>query len=124
VKGDPGTVSAALRGGKGRFLGYLNLTPRQGEERRAGWASFRAKHNRAEGNRDVRVIASADGLTFRTGKGACVKDSYVTSSGVAYVEVACLIEGRHPSVVVGAAPPNSWPGQAADIERAVSGASV
>lgn len=123
VKGDSGTASAALRSTHGRFLGYLNLTPRQGAERVAGWAAFRMRHNLAEGNHDEHQIASAGGLSFRTGTGACIEDSYVTSSGVAYKEIACLIDGPHPSVVVGAAPPHSWPQQAMAIERAISSAS-
>jgi hypothetical protein len=124
VAGDLGTVTAALRDAHGRYLGYLNLTPRQGAERQAGWASFRVRHNEAEGNRDDRVLAARGGLRFSTGRGACVQDSYVTSSGVSYMEIACLIDGRRPSVVVGAAPPAAWRAQAGAIERAIDAARV
>jgi hypothetical protein len=121
VKGDVGTVTAALRDRAGRYVGYLNLTPRQGAERVSSWAAFRPAHDRDEGDRRVRLMAAGTGLRFRNGKGACVKDSYTTSTGERYVEVACLIDGRRPSVVVGAAPPGRWPSQAATIERAIGG---
>lgn len=120
IKGDRGTVSVASLDAHGRFLGYLNLTPRQGAERQASWASFRVRHNLAEGNRDDRVMASAQRLSFATGIGACVKDSYMTSSGVPYIEIACLVGGPHPSVVVGAAPPSGWRERQATVETAIS----
>jgi uncharacterized protein (DUF1501 family) len=74
----------------------------------------------AEGNREDRILASAERLPFAAGEGACVKDSYATASGGAYVEIACLIGGSRPSVVVGAAPPSRWSEQQATIERAIA----
>ena len=124
VAGDRGTASAVLRDPAGRYLGYLNLTPRQGAERQATWSSFRAAHNRAEGDRDVRVLAAARGLRFRPGAGACVQDSYTTATGARYVEVACLISGAHDSVVVGAAPPGQWSAQEPVIARAISAVTL
>jgi hypothetical protein len=120
VRGDRGTLSAALQDASGRFLGYLNLTPRQGAERESNWTVFRAAHNRAEGDRQVRVLASVRGLRFRGGRGACVQDSYTTSVGTRYIELACLIEGGRSAVVVGAAPPQQWHAQAPVISRAIS----
>lgn len=120
--GDRGSASAALLDPSGRYLGYLNLTPREGAESRASWVSFRARHNRAEGDREVRVLGSAAGLRFRSGAGTCLTDSYTTSTDAHYVEVACLIGGASPAVVVGAAPPDDWRTQGATIERAISSA--
>jgi hypothetical protein len=121
LAGDPGTVSAALRDARGAYLGYLNLTPRQGGETPAGWSSFRPRHNAREGDRNVTVEAAAAGLRFRDGAGACVQDAYTGTTGVRYVEISCLIIGtRAASVVVGAAPSARWREQAPVIERAVA----
>jgi hypothetical protein len=121
VSGDRGTATAGLLDGHGDYLGYLNVTPRQGEETQASWSSFRPRHNTAEGERDVTLQASANGLRFRTGRGACVRDSYTTASGRRYVEIACLVHGaRTASVIVGAAPSRDWQAQAPVIERAIS----
>lgn len=120
--GDPGTATAALLASDGRFLGYLNLTPRQGAETLSNWASFRVAHNADEGDRTVRRLAAATGLNFRTGHGSCVKDSYSTAVGSRYIEIACLVAGPHAeSVVVGAAPPDGWKQASAVIERAIEG---
>jgi hypothetical protein len=121
LRGDSGTASAAKLDATGRYLGYLNLTPRQGSETLAGWASFRLRHNAEEG--DVRVLSDGDasGLRFRTGRGTCVQDTYSTSAATTYEEVACLVAGRHASsVIVGAAPRERWSQERAVIERAIS----
>jgi len=122
IHGDRGTLSAALRDAAGGYLGYLNVTPRQGTEREATWGSFRVQHNRGEGDRDVRLLALAQGVRFRSGQGACVKDSYTTKTGARYTELACLIGGAQPAVVLGAAPPSLWPAQAGAISQAISAA--
>lgn len=121
IRGDIGTVTAAKLSGERRFTGYLNLTPRQGNERAATFPDFRLRHNRSEGDSNVKMIASARGLKFRGGTGSCVQDSYSTTSGAHYVEIACLVAGPHSTaVIVGAAPPASWTKQRAVIERAIS----
>jgi hypothetical protein len=104
-----------------RFRGYLNLTPRQGTEMLANWPSFRIQHLREEeSSKDVRLIASAHGLGFRSGRGSCVIDSYRTSRA-RYREIACLVAGTHTSsVLVGAAPSKTWAEQAETIERAIA----
>jgi hypothetical protein len=122
--GDPGTVSAVTRDPTGGYRGYLNITPRQGEERQSNWVSFRAAHNRREGDRSVRVLAFAGGVRVRAGAGTCVEDSYTTSTGSRYIELACLIDGAHPAVVLGAAPPARWAAQAPLIARAISSATL
>ncbi|HSO97615.1 MAG TPA: hypothetical protein VLP43_01580 [Solirubrobacteraceae bacterium] len=119
--GDRGTATAVLRSPGGGFLGYLNITPRQGAETIRHWAAFRPAHNGAEGDRQVRRLASYPALRFRTGRGACVRDRYVTRTGARYIELACLVAGRHAAtVIVGAAPPRVWARMAPQIERAIS----
>jgi hypothetical protein len=120
IRTDSGTASVALLGGGGRIAGYLNATPRQGTETPANWNRFRPQHNRREGARNVRLIASATGVRFRSGLGSCVIDSYATSRA-AYREIACLVAGpKSAQVVVAAAPEGLWGREAATLERAVS----
>lgn len=118
--GDPGTATAALRTRGGAFLGYLNITPRQGPESLRGWAAFRTHHDHEEGDLNVRGLASASGLRFRTGHGSCAESSYSTVTHAHYIEIACIVAGRRATtVIVGAAPPSAWPREAPVIERAV-----
>lgn len=119
--GDRGTATAILGSPGAGILGYLNLTPRQGGEAIPGWAAFRLAHNAAEGDRRVQRLASFPALRFRTGHGACVQDRYTTTTGGRYIELACLVAGaRATTVIVGAAPPRTWPQMAPQIERAIS----
>jgi hypothetical protein len=121
TKTDPGTVTAARKAG-GRIVGYLNVTPKSGEETLANWTSFRPAHNREEGDHDLVPIASATGLRFRNGQGSCVKDGYSTSSNARYTEVACIVRGpAATTVIVGATPPALWNRLSPTIERAISG---
>ncbi len=121
IRTDPGTFSAAVRAPTGEILGYLNATPRQGTETLSNWGSFRLDHNRDEGDVDVKSVAYAPSLRFRSGHGSCVIDTYTTSSGRTYREVACIVAGaRATTVVVGAAPPAQWPRQGPALERAIS----
>ena len=120
IKTDRGTATVALLGGGERIEGYLNATPKQGSETLANWSRFRDDHNAGEGSRDVRLVASANNLGFRSGRGSCVIDSYTTSKDH-YREIACLVSGRNSSaVVVAAAPAELWHDQAATLQRAVS----
>ena len=120
IRTDPGTASVALLGHGRSIRGYLNLTPRQGAETLANWPSFRIEHLGDEGSTDVRLIASAHGLSFRSGHGSCVIDSYRTSR-TRYREIACLVAGtRTSSVIVGAVPSKTWAQQAETIERAIT----
>ncbi len=112
IRSDPGTATAAVRSASGEIRGYLNATPRQGAETLANWGSFRPAHNRDEGDVDVAVVASAANLQFRNGRGSCVIDTYTSSTGHGYREIACIVAGASAStVVVGAAPPEDWPRQ-------------
>ena len=121
IRTDPGTASVALLGEGRSIRGYLNATPRQGAETLANWPSFRIEHLRDDdGSKDVRLIASAHGLRFRSGRGSCVIDSYRTTR-TRYRKIACLVAGaRTSSVIVGAAPSTTWTQQAETIERAIS----
>ena len=121
IRTDPGTASVALIGRRHFIRGYLNATPRQGTETLANWPSFRIEHvGDEEHTKDVRLIASAHGLRFRSGTGSCVIDSYPTSR-TRYREIACLVAGTHTSsVIVGAAPAKTWAQQTRTIERAIA----
>lgn len=122
IKGDSGTATAALITARGRYLGYLNATPQQGDETFADWRTFRVQHNHEEGDRSVVRLAYAQGLRFLNGHGNCVKDGYVSGTGVRYIEIACLVAGPSAhTVIVGAAPPSSWARVSGSIERAISG---
>ncbi len=119
---DPGTASAALIASSGRYIGYLNVTPRQGDETLTGWASFRTAHNADEGDRNVTRLASATGLHFLSGSGSCVKDAYTTSTGARYVETACIVKGsKSTSVIVGTTTPGASAQVSPLLERAISG---
>ena len=120
IRTDPGTVSVALIGRPGSIHGYLNATPRQGAETLANWPSFRIRHLREDDTREVRLIASAHELRFRSGRGSCVIDSYRTTRA-RYREIACLVAGtRTASVVVAAAPSRTWAQQAKTLQRAIA----
>jgi hypothetical protein len=125
IRSDPATASAALTGRGDRILGYLNITPQQGDETMANWRTFRIHHNGEEGDRDVTRLAAASGLRFLTGRGSCVRDSYLTETGNRYVELACLVAGRQATtVVVGAVVPDASARVAPLVERAISGLST
>jgi hypothetical protein len=120
IVNDPGSAAVALLAGRDRIHAYLDATPKQGGETLANWSRFRPEHNRREGERGVRLIASATDLTFRSGRGSCVIDKYTTSKAT-YREIACLVSGPSSSaVVVAAAPTALWNRHAAALERAVS----
>ena len=105
----------------GSFIGYLNLTPRQGAETIDNWSRFRVAHNADEHERDVTTLASATALHFGSGRGSCIRDAYTTTTGARYIELACLVAGRRASVVVvGATPPAAWGRMAPLLERAIS----
>jgi hypothetical protein len=121
LPGDRGTATVVLRDSNDDYLGYLNLTPRQGDETLGNWSSFRVEHNAEEGDLQVKKLDSASGLRFRSGTGTCVRDSYTTTVKNEFIELACLVQGsRGSSVIVAAAPPREWSVIAPVLERAVS----
>jgi hypothetical protein len=124
IRTDPGTVSVALRGTRGRIVDYLNVTPKQGNETPANWSRFRPQKNRAEGARNVHLLAATSRAHFRSARGSCVIDAYTTSLAT-YQEIACLVSGPGSSnVVVAAAPARLWQEHSAVLERAVSSFAV
>ncbi len=122
VAGDAGTATAILPGPGDRIVGYLNVTPLQGGETLANWPGFRVHHNAKEGDREVKSEAVVRGVRVLGGDGTCVRDSYKTSSGARYIELACLLRGAvATSVVVGAAPPRAWGDVSPLLYRAIAG---
>lgn len=120
ISGDPGTASAALTAPGGLIIGYLNATPATPSEVPSSWARFRVDHNGEEGDRHVHLIAHAGDLRFLTGTGACVTDSYQTST-TAYTEIACLVQGQgRPTVIVAAATSSAWARQQAALRTAIA----
>jgi hypothetical protein len=122
IPGDVGTVTAALRDSRGLYRGYLNVTPRQGAEQLAGWATFRAERNTQEGDRRTRVVAAAENLRLGSARGSCVVDDYLSRVGShPYREVACIFTGRrYTNVFVGATLVRDWPTLGRVVERAAS----
>ncbi len=119
--GDAGTRTVVQRTPSGAIAGYLNATPRQGAENPRNWTEFRVDHNGEEGDREVRLLAGATNLRFRSATGSCVLDSYRTESGHRYREMACIVSGRSATtVIVGAAPPARWEAEAPTIEQAIN----
>jgi hypothetical protein len=121
IHSDPGTVSAALDDPASDLVTeYLNATPQQGEETLKNWATFRPDHNREEGDSHIQVLAAAQGLQFRDGRGSCVIDRYRTPRAT-YQEIACLVGGpRGGTVIVAAGLASRWSQDAPALERAVS----
>jgi hypothetical protein len=122
AESDPGSVSATVTGPDGDLLIYLNATPQQGEETQGNWAEFRLAHLRGEHAAAADRLSSRGEMFFRGGTGACVADSYVTRVGAqSYREIACLVTGgRASSVVVVAAPAQSWHLYSPLLEQAVN----
>jgi hypothetical protein len=123
IPGDKGTVSFAIRDRAGRYLGYLNVTPRQGAERLAGWAAFRTARNAADGDRHVRTRSAAEDVRFAGGaRGSCVTDEYLSRVGAnPYRELACIVSGRHAtSVFVGAVLTPRWRTLGPIVERSAA----
>ncbi len=122
VRGDPGTASAAFLGPRGTYLGYLNATPRQGNEGLHDWARFRLAHLRQDEAVSVREDTQVSALSTGRTRRSCVTDDYTTTVGRhPFHEVACLVmAGRFASVVVAATPAGDpahlWP----QLERAVA----
>jgi hypothetical protein len=122
VYGDLGSITAELTDASGVVIGYLNATPRQGNETLAGWPDFRVDHQHGE-ETAVLEEGRAFHLAFRGGTGSCVIDHYTTPQGHhVYREVACYVAGHgKASVLVAAAPPARWStALGTELERAVS----
>lgn len=123
VKADAGAVSAASISSSGRYLLYLNVTPRQGSETLRTWVKFRLAHQREEETPAVRVLAAQTGVRFLGGTGSCVTDAYVTKvDSHHFTEIACFVRGStSATVIVAAAPTADWASAAPLLRRAVAG---
>jgi hypothetical protein len=119
--GDRGTLTAVLVEPSGTYLGYLNATPRQGDERLHDWPQFRIQHLRADDASSAREDAA---VLVRTGSSlrSCVVDDYVTRvDGHHFHEVACLVVRHSAGSVIVAATPSGDPAHVwAVLQRAVA----
>jgi hypothetical protein len=125
--GDQGTASAAVRDTTGQIVGYLNITPRQGDERLRGFAAFRVHRLADEHDQSVHLEAAAEGLALHGGHRSCVLDDYVTRIGHHhYRELACFVVGRRggAAVVVAAATDADWGHFEPQLQRAVASFTV
>jgi hypothetical protein len=125
IPGDPGTLSVAILGGRKHgpvYKAYLNVTPRQGDERLQSWPAFRVGHLLDDDAVAVHEDASVENVAFGGDRRSCVIDHYSTRVGQHwYREIACLVEGRAgASVVVAAAPLAAWTPVQRVLEEAVS----
>jgi hypothetical protein len=122
VGGDQGTGTFALLGSDGTYLGYINVTPRQGDERLAGWAAFRLAHLRGDGSISARQHGAVESVRTGQSQRSCVTDDYVTEIGHHHFqEVACLVMTTSAGSVVVAATPSGDPAHLwAQLERTVA----
>jgi hypothetical protein len=122
VAGDPGTLSVALRNSAGTYLGYINVTPRQGPETLQDWAAFRITHLRGDDAVSVHEDAAVQSVRTAAAVRSCVIDDYVTTVGHHHFhEVACYVmKGSLGSVVVVATPSGDPAHVWTQLERAVA----
>ena len=121
ASGDPGTVTAQVLDRTGTIVGYLNATPKQGNETLGNWPDFRLDHQHDE-EKSIHEEARVFDLAFRGGTGSCVVDHYLTPQGShPYREIACYVVGAGKgSVVVAAAPTILWKTAGKELEQAIS----
>lgn len=126
VRGDSDAVSVARVSPRGAYQLYINATPRQGEERLAGWAAFRLRLLRSDDATTAREVAAAQRVRFHGGTGSCVMDSYITKIHANHFqEIACLVQGSAAaSVIVAAAPAAHWTQARPLLLRAVAAYQV
>lgn len=122
AESDPGSVSATVSSPTGELRIYLNATPRQGSESLDNWNAFRLDHLADENSSPPTKIAGRSGMAFRGGTGSCVEDSYMTRvANNRYREIACIVAGsKGSSVLIVAAPADSWPLYSPVLEQAVN----
>jgi hypothetical protein len=122
VDGDPGTLSVALLNSAGTYLGYLNVTPRQGPETLQDWPAFRLTHLGGDDAVSVHEDAAVRSVRTAAAVRSCVVDDYVTTAGHhQYHEVACYVTSGSVGSVVVAATPSGDPGRVwTQLERAVA----
>jgi hypothetical protein len=122
LDGDPGTLSVTLVNSAGTYLGYINVTARQGSETLHDWAAFRLTHLRDDDAVSVHQDAVVQSVrTTRTVR-SCVIDDYVTTVGHhPFHEVACYVTSGSVGSVVVAATPSGDPAHVwTQLERSVA----
>ena len=126
VSGDRGTASAAQLGASGKYLMYLNATPKQGTETLRGWPEFRLDHLTEDDASTARQLAVSRGVRFLGGTGTCVIDAYTTKvKAHHYTEIACYVQGKtSSSVIIAAAPTAGWATASGVLMRAVAAYQV
>jgi hypothetical protein len=127
LAGDPGTASAAVQGATGLIHAYLNVTPRQGDERLRDFATFRVHFLAGEHDQSVHREGAAEGSALHGGHRSCVLDSYVTRIGHHhYRELACFVVGDRggAAVVVAAAAIADWDHFEPQLRRAVASFAI
>jgi hypothetical protein len=122
VSGDQGTLSVAIVDAAGDYLGYLNATPRQGDEQLQGWAAFRLNHLLDDDAVSAHEVAAVETIRSKSGVRSCVIDDYVTRvDHHRFREVACfVVDGSSSSVIVAAAPMGDPAHVWRQLERAVA----
>jgi hypothetical protein len=122
VHGDPGTLNMALLNSAGTYLGYLNVTPHQGDETLQDWTTFRLTHLRDDDNVSVHEDAAAQSVQTGAAVRSCVVDDYVTTIGHHHFhEVSCYVMSGSVGSVVVAATPSGDPAHVwTELERAVA----
>ncbi len=112
----------ALRNSAGTYLGYLNVTPRQGPETLQDWAAFRLAHLRGDDAVAVHKDAMVQSVRTETTVRSCVIDDYVTTvDHHRFHEVACYVTSGSVGSVVVAATPSGDPAHVWNqLERSVA----
>jgi hypothetical protein len=120
VSGDPGSATYVLGANADHPLAYLNATPATEDEQLGSWVGFRLSHNRGEGDRNVRLLASRGELRLGGSVAArCVQVAY-TSGTTRYTEIACLAQAPSwRTVIVAASPTPAWQQVRATLMRAI-----
>ena len=122
AKSDSGAYSAARLASDGSYLGFLNVTPQEGDESLQSWDTFRVDHLRdddaSSAHEDGKVSSVVSGSVVRS----CVIDDYVTRvGGHHFREVACLVKTASQGAVVVAAVPANDPAHLwGDLRRSVA----
>ena len=122
VEGDRGSLSLALLSAGGTYLGYLNVTPRQGNETLRDWAAFRLSHLLRDDATSVHKDGMVSSLRTANGARSCVTDDYVTTIGHHHFhEVACyVIRNSVSGVVIGATPSGDPAHVWSELETAIA----
>ncbi len=112
----------ALLNPSGTYLGYLNVTPRQGPETLRNWATFRTTHLLGDDAVSVHEDAMVQSVPTGAAVRSCVTDDYVTTVGHhLFHEVACYVmNGSVGSVVVAATPAGDPAHVWTQLQRAVA----